>query len=93
MTTSSKRPEQIAWASLVLSLVFFGVTFIIAVEVAIVFGKVHPMLAAFLHTVSSALVVFNSARMVRFGEHLESHAATPRGSEAVAAGKVSLQPV
>lgn len=27
MTTSSKRPEQVAWASLVLSLVFFGVTF------------------------------------------------------------------
>jgi hypothetical protein len=27
MTVSSKRPEQVAWASLVLSLVFFGVTF------------------------------------------------------------------
>ncbi len=27
MTTSSKRPEQLAWASLVLSLIFFGVTF------------------------------------------------------------------
>jgi membrane protease subunit HflK len=27
MTVSSKRPEQIAWASLVLSLVFFGVAF------------------------------------------------------------------
>jgi len=27
MTTTSKRPEQVAWASLVLSLVFFGVTF------------------------------------------------------------------
>ncbi len=29
MTTSSKRPEQTAWASLVLSLVFFGVTFFV----------------------------------------------------------------
>lgn len=29
MTTSSKRPEQVAWASLVLSLIFFGVTFFI----------------------------------------------------------------
>jgi len=28
MTTSSKRPEQVAWASLVLCLVFFGLTFI-----------------------------------------------------------------
>lgn len=27
MTTSSKRPEQVAWISLVLSLVFFGVSF------------------------------------------------------------------
>ena len=27
MTVSSKRPEQVAWASLVLSLVFFGVAF------------------------------------------------------------------
>ncbi len=27
MTVSSKRPEQVAWASLVVSLVFFGVTF------------------------------------------------------------------
>ncbi len=27
MTTSSKRPEQVAWASLVSSLIFFGVTF------------------------------------------------------------------
>jgi len=27
MTVSSKRPEQVAWASLVLSLVFFGVTY------------------------------------------------------------------
>lgn len=27
MTTSSKRPEQVAWVSLVLSLIFFGLTF------------------------------------------------------------------
>ncbi len=27
MTVSSKRPEQVAWASLVLSLAFFGVAF------------------------------------------------------------------
>ena len=29
-----------------------------------------PMLAAFLHIVSSFVVVFNSARLVRFGEHI-----------------------
>ena len=27
MATSSKRPEQVAWVSLVLSLIFFGVAF------------------------------------------------------------------
>lgn len=29
MTTSSKRPEQVAWVSLVLSLVFFGISFFV----------------------------------------------------------------
>ena len=29
MMTSSKRPEQVAWASLVLSVIFFGVTFLL----------------------------------------------------------------
>ena len=29
MATSSKRPEQVAWASLVLSLVFFGIVFLL----------------------------------------------------------------
>jgi Cd2+/Zn2+-exporting ATPase len=84
----SRETTKVVWQNLV-----FGVTFIIAVEVAIVFGKVHPMLAALLHTVSSALVVFNSARMVRFGEQLESHVPTARRTEAAAAGKVALQPV
>jgi uncharacterized RmlC-like cupin family protein len=52
------------------------------------------MLAAFLHTLSSAIVVFNSARMVRYGEHLEAH--RPRVGKRDAgqpAGRVALQPV
>ncbi|MEW6253374.1 MAG: heavy metal translocating P-type ATPase, partial [Planctomycetota bacterium] len=72
----------------------FGVTFILAVEVLIVFGRVPPILAAFLHMLSSALVVFNSARIVRFGEQIESHVPARRGAaEPVAAGKVALQAV
>jgi Cd2+/Zn2+-exporting ATPase len=47
MVRLSRATTKVVWQNLV-----FGVTFIIAVEVAIVFGKVHPMLAAFLHTVS-----------------------------------------
>jgi len=39
------------------------------------------------------LVVFNSARMVRFGEQIESHVPAPRGTPAATAGKVVLQPV
>ncbi len=34
-------------------------------------GKVPPVVAAFLHVVSSLIVVFNSARLVRAGEDIE----------------------
>ena len=89
MVSLSRATTKVIWQNLI-----FGVTFIIAVEVAIVFGNVHPMLAAFLHMASSALVVFNSARMVRFGEHIESHVPAPRGVRATpVTGKVALQPV
>jgi Cd2+/Zn2+-exporting ATPase len=92
MVRLSRETTKVIWQNLI-----FGITFIIAVEVAIVFGNVHPMLAAFLHMLSSALVVFNSARMVRFGEQIESHPGAPgpapRGTPAATAGKVVLQPV
>jgi Cd2+/Zn2+-exporting ATPase len=88
MVRLSRETTKVIWQNLI-----FGVTFIIAVEITIVFWNVHPMLAAFLHTFSSALVVFNSARMVRFGEHLESHVPLPREPRAAATGKVALQPV
>jgi Zn2+/Cd2+-exporting ATPase len=89
MVSLSRATTKVIWQNLI-----FGVTFIIGVEVAIVFGNVHPMLAAFLHMASSALVVFNSARMVRFGEHIESHVPTPRGVRTTpVTGTVALQPV
>ena len=89
MVSLSRATTKVIWQNLI-----FGVTFIIAVEVAIVFGSVHPMLAAFLHMASSALVVFNSARMVRFGEHIESHVPVPRTAQvSEAGGRVALQPV
>ena len=64
----SRETTNVIWQNLI-----FGVTFILVAEVAIVYKFVGPMMAAFLHTLSSAIVVFNSARMVRFGEHLEAH--------------------
>ncbi len=38
-------------------------------------GWMPLILAAILHNVSSFIVIFNSARLVRFGEHLAPHAA------------------
>jgi Cd2+/Zn2+-exporting ATPase len=90
MVRLSRATTKVIWQNLI-----FGVTFIITAEVAIVFWNVHPMLAAFLHTFSSALVVFNSARMVRFGEHIQSHELTSPAAAGTPApeGKVALQPV
>jgi Cd2+/Zn2+-exporting ATPase len=85
----SRAATKVIWQNLV-----FGVVFILTAEIAIVYGLIGPMLAAFLHTLSSALVVFNSARMVRYGEHIESHVPRPREVRASPApGRVALQPV
>lgn len=48
-----------------------GVVFIIGGLVAAAFGYVHPIVAAILHNAGSLIVVFNSARLVRYGEELE----------------------
>ncbi len=88
LVSLSRATTKVIWQNLI-----FGVTFILVVEIAIVFWSVHPMLAAVLHTLSSALVVFNSARMVRFGEHLESHLPAAAGPAPAEGGKVALQPV
>lgn len=51
----------------------FGVVFIIGGMTLAALGKVPPVLAAAMHTVSSLIVVFNSARLVRKGEELEHY--------------------
>jgi Cd2+/Zn2+-exporting ATPase len=51
----------------------FGVVFIISGMTLSALGKVPPVLAAAMHTVSSLIVVFNSARLVRKGEELEHY--------------------
>ena len=48
-----------------------GVFFIVGGLVAAAFGYIHPIVAAILHNVGSLIVVFNSARLVRYGEDLE----------------------
>ena len=86
----SRETTKVIWQNLI-----FGVSFILVAEIAIVYKLVGPMLAAFLHTLSSAIVVFNSARMVRYGEHLEAHKAAVGGEKEreEPVGRVALQPV
>ena len=52
---------------------FFGILFIVFGVGASAAGLVHIVLAAFLHFVGSVIVIFNSARLVRFGEELDPH--------------------
>jgi Cd2+/Zn2+-exporting ATPase len=85
----SRATTNVIWQNLL-----FGIFFILTAEVLIIMGYIGPMLAALLHTFSSAIVVFNSARMVRFGEHIESHVPQPRAVPAAPMpGRVALQPV
>jgi Zn2+/Cd2+-exporting ATPase len=63
----SRATTRVIWQNL-----FFGVTYILVLEVLGAMGVISPMLAALLHTLASAVVIFNSARLVRFGEHLGS---------------------
>ena len=51
----------------------FGVVFIVAGVAAAVAGWLPPILAAVLHLGGSVVVIFNSARLVRFGEELDPH--------------------
>ncbi|MBN1513188.1 MAG: cation-translocating P-type ATPase [Phycisphaerae bacterium] len=46
----------------------YGVLFIVILMTFAIWGPLKPIQAAFLHTVASAIVIFNSARLVRFGD-------------------------
>ena len=50
----------------------FGLTFVLCGIILSVFGRMNPIAAAVLHTVSTLIVIFNSARLVRTGEELTS---------------------
>jgi len=54
----------------------FGVAFIVAFEILAGLGLLRPVLGALLHMVAATFVIFNSARLVRFGEEL--HKAAPQ---------------
>jgi len=52
-----------------------GVAFIVAFEILAALAWITPVLAAALHMVAASFVIFNSARLVRFGEGLQKPAA------------------
>ena len=58
---------------LVLQNLAFGLVFMVAGLTLAGFGKMPAIVAALLHNVSSFIVIFNSARLVRMGEHLAPH--------------------
>lgn len=67
---------------------FFGIAYIATLETLAALGYLPAMAAALLHTAASAIVIFNSARLVRFGEDLPTKAVaasvcTPRRRVAV----------
>jgi Cd2+/Zn2+-exporting ATPase len=66
----SKRTTSVIHQNL-----FFGVLFITGFEVLAGLGMISPVTGALLHMVAATIVIFNSARLVRFGE--EIHAAKP----------------
>ena len=48
----------------------FGMLFVIGGIILSVFGELTPVVAAIFHTVSTLIVIFNSARLVRTGENI-----------------------
>ena len=48
--------------------ILFGVVYIVLMMSLAVWGPLTPVAAAIAHTFATAVVIFNSARLVRFGE-------------------------
>ena len=63
--------------TLVLQNLVFGLLFMIGGLTFAGFGWMTPILAALLHNVSSFIVIFNSARLVRMGDEFAPHAPAP----------------
>jgi Cd2+/Zn2+-exporting ATPase len=59
----------------------FGVIMILGLLIPAALGWLRPEIAAVLNTVVAALVIFNSARLVRFGEEL--HTAEPKAAPTI----------
>lgn len=63
----SRLTVSVIWQNMV-----FGVAYVLLLLILSAAGYVHPVLAAFLHAASSMVVVFNSARLIRAGEDIDT---------------------
>ena len=72
----SRRARGIVNQNLLFALVFIVGGLILAGT-----GRIYPITAAFLHILGSFVVIFNSARLVRFGEHLTPHGVSAAAEE------------
>lgn len=74
----SRATTRVVWQN-----ILFGVAFIIITMTLAVWGPLTPITAAISHTIATALVIFNSARLVRFGEERITEPAAHMGPIAV----------
>ncbi len=61
----------------ILQNLIFAAIFVVCGLVLATANLLTPVMAAILHNVGSFIVIFNSARLVRFGENLSPYSATP----------------
>ncbi|MBI5722468.1 MAG: cation-translocating P-type ATPase, partial [Planctomycetes bacterium] len=64
-------------ASVIYQNLALGITFIAVFMTLAAFGKILPVWGAVMHMIAATIVIFNSARLVRFGEEL--HEEEPGG--------------
>ncbi len=66
----SRATTKIVWQN-----ILFGVAFIVVMTTLAIWGPLTPIAAAVSHTVATAFVIFNSARLFRYGEERTDEAA------------------
>ena len=59
----SRATTKVVWQN-----ILFGVIFIVTTMTLAIWGPLTPVAAAVAHTIATAFVIFNSARLFRFGE-------------------------
>ncbi|HNQ24696.1 MAG TPA: cation-translocating P-type ATPase [Phycisphaerae bacterium] len=59
----SRAATRVIWQN-----ILFGVAYILVMMVLAIWGPLQAVAAAIAHTIATAVVIFNSARLVRFGE-------------------------